>query len=87
MEVECIGNTQIIHMEETGMTQRTIGLVCTVVKSKVNISQNFVAFSEYMNFRIWLSESCKIYLQHRDPLKPTKKNKQTKHYEPPAYIL
>ena len=21
MEVECIGNTQIIHMEETGMTQ------------------------------------------------------------------
>ena len=50
MEVECIGNTQIIHMEETGMTQRTIGLVCTVVKSKVNISQNFVAFSEYINF-------------------------------------
>ena len=26
--------------------------VCTVVKSKVKISQNFVAFSEYMNF-IW----------------------------------
>ena len=25
--------------------------VCTVVKSKGNISQNFVAFSEYMNFR------------------------------------
>ena len=25
--------------------------VCTVVKSKVKISQNFVAFSEYMNFR------------------------------------
>ena len=24
--------------------------VCTVVKSKVEISQNFVAFSEYMNF-------------------------------------
>ena len=24
--------------------------VCTVVKSKANISQNFVAFSEYMNF-------------------------------------
>ena len=24
--------------------------VGTVVKSKVNISQNFVAFSEYMNF-------------------------------------
>ena len=25
--------------------------VCTVVKSKVKISQNFVAFSEYMNFK------------------------------------
>ena len=27
--------------------------VCTVVKSKVKISQNFVAFSEYMNFNTW----------------------------------
>ena len=27
MEVECIGNTQIIHMEETGITQRTIRLL------------------------------------------------------------
>ena len=26
--------------------------VCTVVKSKVEISRNFVAFSEYMNFTI-----------------------------------
>ena len=25
---------------------------CTVVKSKVKISQNFVAFSEYMKFKI-----------------------------------
>ena len=25
-------------------------IVCTVVKSKVEISQNYVAFSEYMNF-------------------------------------
>ena len=25
--------------------------VCTVVNSKVKISQNFVAFSEYMNFK------------------------------------
>ena len=24
--------------------------VCTVVKSKVKVSQNFTAFSEYMNF-------------------------------------
>ena len=28
MEVEFIGNTQIIIMEETGITQRTIGLMC-----------------------------------------------------------
>ena len=28
--------------------------VCTVVKSKGKISQNFVAFSEYMNFmKVW----------------------------------
>ena len=31
--------------------------VCTVVKSKGKISQNFVAFSDYMNFteKNWLS--------------------------------
>ena len=27
MEVECIGITQIIHMEETGITLETIGLL------------------------------------------------------------
>ena len=27
--------------------------VCTVVKIKGKISQNFVAFSDYMNFNIW----------------------------------
>ena len=26
--------------------------VCTVVKSKVEVSQNFVAFSEYTNFNM-----------------------------------
>ena len=26
-EVECIGNTQIIHMEETEIIQRAIGLL------------------------------------------------------------
>ena len=30
--------------------------VCTVVKSKEKISQNFVAFSEYMNFISLLSD-------------------------------
>ena len=28
--------------------------VCTVVKFKVEISQNFVAFSEYMNFTFFV---------------------------------
>ena len=32
--------------------------VCTVVKSKVKISQNFVSFSEYMNFDCQLKEGC-----------------------------
>ena len=31
--------------------------VCTVVKSKVEISQNFVAFSKYMNFKDLLLSS------------------------------
>ena len=28
--------------------------VCTVVRSKVEISQNFVTFSKYMNFKVGL---------------------------------
>ena len=36
MEVECIGKTQIIHMEETGMTQRTIGLLLNCKVNGVN---------------------------------------------------
>ena len=32
--------------------------VCTVVKSKGKISQNFVAFSEYMNF----NKPCQTYM-------------------------
>ena len=32
MEVECIGNTHIIHVEETGITQRTIGLMSLINK-------------------------------------------------------
>ena len=34
---------------------------CTVVKSKVKISQNFVAFSEYLNFKAALG-LCVYYL-------------------------
>ena len=30
----------------------TFDCVCTAVKSKGKISQNFVAFSEYMNFKV-----------------------------------
>ena len=35
--------------------------VCTVVKSKVKISQNFVAFSEYMNFTFEQEKSNKLF--------------------------
>ena len=38
MEVECIGNTQIIHMEETGITQRTIGLLSAYLLSNYALS-------------------------------------------------
>ena len=36
--------------------------ICTVVKSKGKISQNFVAFSEYMNFT--LVQKCKLRLKY-----------------------
>ena len=37
--------------------------VCTAVKSKVEILQNFVAFSEYMNFKASQNkESAETYL-------------------------
>ena len=38
MEVECIGNTQIIHMEETGITQRTIGL--RLLKAELSVTSS-----------------------------------------------
>ena len=34
MEVECKGNTQIIHMEETEITQGTIGLMTMTGKTR-----------------------------------------------------
>jgi hypothetical protein len=39
MKVECIGNTKIIHMEETGITQRIIRLMPYVVKLKFRFTQ------------------------------------------------
>ena len=44
---------KFIYSEKATKCCETLTLlltVCTVVKSKVKISQNFVAFSEYMNF-------------------------------------
>ena len=49
MEVECIGNTQIIHMEETGITQRTIGLMCAVY---------LVLLLQILNFELIIVEPC-----------------------------
>ena len=45
--------------------------MCTVVKSKMKISQNFVAFSEYMNFMIIvydesLPDKSKTFDWHKD---------------------
>ena len=37
--------------------------VCTVDKSKVEISQTFVAFSEYMNFTSPISDDGKSYAE------------------------
>ena len=37
--------------------------VCTVVKSKVKISPNFVAFSEYMNFNLLDMRNCRKKLK------------------------
>ena len=34
--------------------------LCTVVKSKVEILQNFEAFSEYMNFNYWCQKSGRL---------------------------
>ena len=38
--------------------------VCTVLKSKVKISQNFVAFSEYMNFNNLTFEELATHFSH-----------------------
>ena len=57
MEVECIGNTQIIHMEETGMTQRTIGLIndilsyCVLVDARIRASNKYLSLLLSYYFR------------------------------------
>jgi len=48
--------------------------LCTVVKSKGKISQNFVAFSEYMNFTISF-----IFVEKREG--------QVSSKDCPSYIL
>ena len=47
-------NLMFIYAESTKFSKifNLLLTVCTVVKSKLKISQNFVAFSEYMNFNI-----------------------------------
>ena len=45
--------------------------VCTVVKSKGKISQNFVAFSKYMNFKMFhCAPSCRGMRAQRNPHLP-----------------
>ena len=52
--------------------------VCTVVKTKGKISQNFVAFSEYMNFTCipWPWPHDPAALMDRNKLKTESKRKQ-----------
>jgi hypothetical protein len=53
MEVECVGNTQIIHMEGTGITQRTIGLLRGgVMASKVYRNGYIKQFEFYGGFLV-----------------------------------
>ena len=42
--------SKFIYSEKATKFCEILTLLCIVVKSKVKISQNFVAFSEYMNF-------------------------------------
>ena len=44
--------------------------VCTVVKCKVEILQNCVAFSEYMNY-FWAPEICQNYSLSKEELNHT----------------
>ena len=61
MEVECIGNTQIIHMEETGMTQRTIGLLFTLIAdfSTIGKEKKILSNCVIVNYAI-LRSSAKV---------------------------
>ena len=54
MEMECIGNTQIIHMEETGITKRTIGLVCATPITVIGAI--FISIAQW----VLLSDCCKL---------------------------
>ena len=42
-----------------------LSTVCTVVKSKGNVSQNFVTFSEYINFNTTVAYLCHLLLRNR----------------------
>ena len=59
MEVECIGNTQIIHMEETGITQRTIGLLTPKGPHFSSIIFVF-SWSEAVNFQFSKSSKARF---------------------------
>ena len=60
--------------------------VCTVVKSKGKISQNFVTFSEYMNFNCpkrsryycFQYSTCNFYFSHRQQIRQIWRHKEAK---------
>ena len=56
--MECIANTQIIHMEETGITKRTIGLQ-THVSSSCILTQRFAE-----NFLLLVAQAYALYVTY-----------------------
>ena len=55
--------------------------VCTVVKSKVKISQKFVAFFEYMNFTSWILKFRTIEYTQYGPIKNGRIKNQGSDFE------
>ena len=58
MEVESIGNTQIIHMEETGITQPTIGLMYNLQKAIRKSSDSPFCLNEFTAIKKDLLDPC-----------------------------
>ena len=63
MEVEFIGNTQIIHMEETGITQQTIGLFLVTKYQYFLRNLNPKGFTVKIGLKNWVQMHGKLKKQ------------------------